>query len=39
MPNGLSNYIVYKRFAVQTRLWSLEFVIPDKNLAQKVIKD
>ena len=26
-PNGLSNYLVCKRFAVQTFLWSLEFVI------------
>ena len=26
-PSGLGNYLVCKRFAVQTRLWSLEFVI------------
>ena len=26
-PSGLGNYSVYKRFAVQTLLWSLEFVI------------
>ena len=26
-PSGLVNYFVYKRFAVQTLLWSLEFVI------------
>ena len=27
MPSGLGNYFVCKRFAVQTLLWSLEFVI------------
>ena len=26
-PSGLSNWLVCKRFAVQTFLWSLEFVI------------
>ena len=26
-PGGLGNYFVCKRFAVQTLLWSLEFVI------------
>ena len=26
-PSGLGNYFVYKRFTVQTLLWSLEFVI------------
>ena len=26
-PSGLGNYFVCKRFAVQTLLWSLEFVI------------
>ena len=26
-PTGLGNYFVCKRFAVQTLLWSLEFVI------------
>ena len=26
-PNELANYIVCKRFTVQTLLWSLEFVI------------
>ena len=26
-PSGLGNYFVYKRFAVQILLWSLEFVI------------
>ena len=27
MPSGLGNYFVCKRFAVQTLMWSLEFVI------------
>ena len=26
-PNGLGNYFVSKRFAIQTLLWSLEFVV------------
>ena len=26
-PCGLGNYFVWKRFAVQAHLWSLEFVI------------
>ena len=26
-PSGLGNYSIRKRFAVQTLLWSLEFVI------------
>ena len=26
-PSGLGDYFIYKRFAVQTLLWSLEFII------------
>ena len=26
-PSGLGNYIICKRFAVQTLLWSLEFAV------------
>ena len=29
-PSGLGNYFVYKRFAIQTFLWSLKFVIQIK---------
>ena len=35
-PSGLSNYFVYKRFVVQTLLWSLELMI-QINLEHKTI--
>ena len=35
-PRGLGNYLICKRFAVQTLLWSLEFVIKI-NLKHKPI--
>ena len=33
-PSGLGNDFVCKRFAVQTLLWSLEFVNPNKSRAR-----